>query len=104
MLMPKTTKLPHRFEVYVPVSRMRAEYKRAIIDAIGGLTIQNAMGSWVDAQGNLVTEPVYILQFAGPFSGIDVVHSLVRQLLRDGEQAVFWTMDGKASITEKADE
>lgn len=102
--MVKTTKLPHRFEVYVPVSRMRTEHKRAIIDLCGGLTIQNTVGSWVDAQGTIVTEPVYILQFAGPLSGIDVVHSLVEQLLCAGEQAVFWTMDGKANITEKADE
>lgn len=103
-MMTTTIKLPHRFEVWVPVSKMRTEHKREVIATCGGLTIQNTIGSWVDSQGALITEPVYILQFAGPLSGIDVVHSLVEQLLDAGEQAVFWTMDGKAHITEKADE
>ena len=98
-----TNVLPHTFELYVPVSRMRPETKARIIDAFGGLTLQHAIGSWRDPGGEIVTEPVYILRWATMdyTAGNEVLNAEIDNLLAAGEQAVMFTYNGTASIREK---
>lgn len=103
-MLTQTTKLTHTFEVYIPVSRARSEHKQRVVDCHGGLTIQHSIGLWRDAAGNVVEEPVYIYRWAcGEYAeGHHTCTMLVQDLLAAGEQAVYWTYNGQAYITEKS--
>lgn len=105
-MLTKTTTLPHTFEVYIPVSRMRADHKRKLIDVAGGLTIVHSTGSWVDPDRAICTDPVYIcrISIGAVRLGQAAIMSVVDDLLSAGEQAVYWTHNGLAAVTEKADE
>lgn len=105
-MLTKTTHLPHTFEVYIPVSRMRSEHKRKLIEVAGGLTIVHSTGSWVDPDRAICTEPVYICRISTKeaLDAYEVVCEIIEDLLAAGEQAVYWTHNGAALITEKSDE
>lgn len=81
------------------------DYLREIADIAGGFTATQGIGGWKDDKGNLVVEPVTIVDIAVGFQehGLSVrvqliqLRNLAKTIARDLYQTcVFLSIDGKA--------
>lgn len=56
--------LPASFRLWVPARRATEleTIRRSIINAIGGVTTTHSWGYWTDPDGNVVGEPVVVLE------------------------------------------
>lgn len=79
--------------IYIPNSVYEAAHAKRIAEECGGCTVYYAVGgNWVEPNGNLISEPVTIVQAltrlaAAPKS----FYALHRELRSAGEQAVLIT-------------
>jgi hypothetical protein len=68
------------------VEALRAQIKRAFAVAFGGYTETPANGGWLNADGELVEEPVYVIEAAFEIADDDLVWRLARTIKARLEQ------------------
>ena len=79
--------------IYIPNAVYKADHAKQIAEECGGCTVYYAVGgNWVEPNGNLIAEPVTIVQAltrlaAAPKS----FYAMHRELRSAGEQAVLIT-------------
>lgn len=107
----RTTTLPNKAVIYLPKSRQQApavkESLIRILNLAGGLTVQEAMGSWVGDGDNIVEEsilPVRVLYGSDWRQRHDLERELQRlaeTLLNLGEAEVLIEFNGGAVLHSK---
>ena len=92
-----TDLLTTRFDLYVPKKHMRAEFVSAVIKLAGGATQSEAVGWWINDQGDLFKNDVVIVTVfcrrSMPDQVLDVLEQEVRYLLEQGEETVALCRD-----------
>lgn len=103
--------LQHTVVITVPVSRLDDEQYLAIekqlVEVAGGVTVNQALGGWVDLDGETVAEKVHVctVHYADKDKPAiaAIVDALVLRLLQLGEQAVLVKDDDFAYVYYQSD-
>lgn len=79
--------------IYIPVAVYQREHVKRIAAECGGCTVYHAVGgSWVSPDGDIISEPVNVVQATTRYSTAPLAyHELHRELRAAGEQAVLIT-------------
>lgn len=100
--MPRfTTALSSVARIWVPNSRSQqlTDIRRLWVRNFGGLTEYQAWGSYTNANGDVIAEPVAVLEaYYDPLEvqASAVIHSAAGDLLAAGEQQVLAFFEGSA--------
>lgn len=94
------TPLPFCARVWVPAVRLHLLEVHAELEELtresGGCTRIAARGEWYTADGEYISEPVYIYEWRG--ASVPDTRQLVLALLSAGEEAVMVQVNNEASL------
>lgn len=105
-----------RMQIYVPTARAEehplvgmswGEFQSRVIAAAGGLTLTTAFGRWAGPGGQVLAEPIYIIEAlvkSTPFTSReakavwDLYRAYAEQLLQRGEKEVLIVADNEPTF------
>lgn len=86
-----------RVTLYIPTRRMKDTYGTLIAEAAGGYTYIEQKGAWQSALGELVAEPVLVIQVlyntVTNWRMPQVLEDIRKDLLLNGEQEVLMVFE-----------
>ncbi len=94
----------NKLTLYIPATLMsyRMEYVKRMARRFGGATVTEGWGSWINGEGELEQEPVFMVQSWLGHADMMGAHVLIRQfvhdLLKADEEAVMYVLNGEAFI------
>ena len=99
--------LPHRVSLAVPVRHDVQAIVRRFGLAAGGCTAIPAQGAWHAPDGRVLDEPIVWMQVAFTSAQVPAVQAAIdrtiAELLSQGEEAVFWTLNDQAHLASAPD-